>query len=158
MHHIYGHSLVETKYVIQSHIVAMFVPSLIAPFLFKRLGIKGMMAAGLACYCATIAVGYSDVSVNGFWLQLVLLGIGWNFLFVAGTALLPSTYEAGDNFKAQTINDITVFTLQGFASLSAGWALGLITWQAILLICVGPILLMTVLLTVEYRAQAIAQR
>ena len=50
-----------------------------------------MMAAGLACYCATIAVGYSDVSVNGFWLQLVLLGIGWNFLFVAGTALLPST-------------------------------------------------------------------
>ena len=158
MHHIYGHSLVETKYVIQSHIVAMFVPSLIAPFLFKRLGIKGMMVAGLACYCTTIAVGYSDVSVNGFWLQLVLLGIGWNFLFVAGTALLPSTYEAGDNFKAQTINDITVFTLQCFASLSAGWALGLITWQAILLICVGPILLMTVLLTVEYRAQAIAQR
>ena len=85
------------------------------------------------------------------------LGLAGIFSSSRGTALLPSTYEAGDNFKAQTINDITVFTLQGFASLSAGWALGLITWQAILLICVGPILLMTVLLTVEYRAQAIAQ-
>ena len=71
-----------------------------------------MMLLGLACYCATIAIGFSDTTVNGFWLQLVLLGIGWNFLFVAGTALLPSTHRENDRFKAQAVNDFTVFSFQ----------------------------------------------
>jgi MFS family permease len=151
MHHTYGHSLIDTKWVIQSHIAAMFLPSLIAPLLFKKLGIRGMMVAGLVCYCATIAIGYFDVSVKGFWMQLVLLGVGWNFLFVSGTALLPRTYEERDKFKGQAINDLTVFTFQALASLSAGWALGLINWQQMLLICLLPIAMMFVLLLVEAR-------
>ena len=151
MHHVYGHSLVDTKWVIQSHIAAMFLPSLIAPLLFKKLGIRGLMVAGLACYCATVAIGYFDISVKGFWMQLVLLGIGWNFLFVSGTALLPRTYEERDKFKGQAINDLTVFTFQALASLSAGWALGLINWQQILLICLLPIAIMLVLLVTEGR-------
>lgn len=151
MHHTYGHSLNDTKWVIQSHIAAMFLPSLIAPLLFKKLGIRGMMVAGLACYCATIAIGYFDVSVKGFWMQLVLLGVGWNFLFVSGTALLPRTYEERDKFKGQAINDLTVFTFQALASVSAGWALGLINWQQMLLICLLPIAMMLVLLLVEAR-------
>ena len=142
MHHTYGHSLVDTKWVIQSHIVAMFLPSLIAPLLFKWLGIRGLMVAGLACYGITIGIGYYDISVNGFWLQLVLLGVGWNFLFVAGTALLPSSHKESDRFKAQAFNDSTVFSLQALASLSAGWALNLISWQQMLLLCTIPISLM----------------
>jgi len=142
MHHTYGHSLVDTKWVIQSHIAAMFLPSLIAPLLFKWLGTRGLMSAGLICYCATIVIGYVDISVTGFWLQLVLLGVGWNFLFVAGTALLHTSYKESDKFKAQAINDSTVFSLQALASLSAGWALNLISWQQMLLLCLIPISLM----------------
>jgi MFS family permease len=142
MHHTYGHSLVDTKWVIQSHIAAMFLPSLIAPLLFKWLGIRGLMVAGLVCYGATIGIGYFDISVNGFWLQLVLLGVGWNFLFVAGTALLPTSYKESDRFKAQAFNDSTVFSLQAMASLSAGWALNLISWQQMLLLCLIPIAVM----------------
>jgi len=100
------------------------------------------MSAGLICYCATIVIGYVDISVTGFWLQLVLLGVGWNFLFVAGTALLPTSYKESDKFKAQAINDSTVFSLQALASLSAGWALNLISWQQMLLLCLIPISLM----------------
>ncbi len=149
MHHIYGHSLVDTKWVIQSHISAMFLPSLVTPLLFRLLGIRGMMTAGLGCYCATIGIGYYDISVNGFWMQLVLLGVGWNFLFVAGTALLPRTYKEQDRFKGQAINDLSVFTCQALASLSAGWALGLINWQQILILCLVPVLLMMLLLLIE---------
>jgi len=146
MHHTYGHSLVDTKWVIQSHIAAMFLPSLIAPLLFKWLGIRGLMTAGLGCYGTTIGIGYYDISVNGFWLQLVLLGVGWNFLFVAGTALLPTSYKESDRFKAQAFNDSTVFSLQALASLSAGWALNLISWQQMLLLCTIPISLMLLVL------------
>jgi MFS family permease len=158
MHHTYGHSLVDTKWVIQSHIAAMFLPSLIAPLLFKWLGTRGLMLAGLACYGATIGIGYFDISVNGFWLQLVLLGVGWNFLFVAGTALLPTSYKESDRFKAQAFNDSTVFSLQALASLSAGWALNLISWQQMLLLCLVPISLMLLELIWDLTREARVKR
>lgn len=149
MHHVFGHSLIDTKWVIQSHIAAMFLPSFIAPLLFKFISIRGMMMLGLACYGATVLVGISDTSVDGFWLQLVLLGVGWNFLFVAGTSLLPSTHPAQDRFKAQAINDFTVFSLQAVAALSAGWVINLVSWQQILLGCLVPMAIMLTLLLWE---------
>jgi len=146
MHHIHGHSLIDTKWVIQSHIAAMFMPSFIAPLLFKHLKIKGMMVLGLVCYCATIIIGVFDTSVSGFWLQLVLLGMGWNFLFVAGTALLPSSHREEDKFKAQRLNDFTVFSISAVAALSAGWAINIMTWQQMLLGCLIPVVLMIIVL------------
>ncbi|MFB1001992.1 MAG: MFS transporter, partial [Pseudomonadales bacterium] len=105
MHNHFGHSLSDTKWVIQSHIAAMFLPSLITPWLFRLFGIRGLMTIGLACYGLTIIVGLIDSSVMGFWFQLVILGIGWNFLFISGTTLLPRTYLKGEKFKAQAFND-----------------------------------------------------
>ncbi|ARN74573.1 MFS transporter [Oceanicoccus sagamiensis] len=142
MHNHHGHSLADTKWVIQCHIAAMFLPSLVSPWLFRLLGIRGMMVTGLICYAITIAIGVVDTSVNGFWLQLVMLGIGWNFLFVSGTALLPSTYLPGEQYRAQSFNDSTVFSIQAVASLSAGWAISSTSWQAVLLLCTIPVGLM----------------
>ncbi len=146
MHHHHGHSLMDTKWVIQSHIAAMYLPSLIAPWLFRLLTINGVMVAGLLCYGITIVIGFYDTSVMGFWSQLVVLGIGWNFLFIAGTALLPSTYLEGEQFKAQTFNDSVVFSTQAVASLSAGWAISSTNWQTILLICLIPVAFMIFML------------
>lgn len=146
MHNHYGHSLVDTKWVIQCHIAAMFLPSLIAPWLFRLLAVRGMMIAGLTCYCLAVITGLLDTSVMGFWYQLVMLGIGWNLLFVAGTALLPTTYLEGEQFKAQAFNDGTVFSIQALASLSAGWAISSISWQLMLLLCLVPVALLVVAL------------
>jgi len=146
MHNHHGHSLMDTKWVIQSHIAAMFLPSLIMPWLIRVFSIKGMMIAGLLCYGATISIGLGDTSVQGFWFQLVMLGVGWNFLFVSGTALLPSTYLEGEQFKAQAFNDGTIFSMQAAASLSAGLAISATTWQGILLLCLIPIAVMIIFL------------
>lgn len=150
MHHIHGHSVAETKWVIQSHIAAMFLPSLIAPFLFRKFGVKGMMAIGLVCYCVTITYGYADTTVDGFWVQLVLLGVGWNFLFTAGTSMLPSTYHENDRYKAQAINDVAIFSIQAAASLTAGWALSQFGWQHMLLFCLIPIVFMLIIFLWEH--------
>jgi len=149
MHEVHGHSLVDTKWVIQSHIAAMFLPSLFAPVLARYAGLRGMMLLGLISYCIAIAVGYSDNSTQGFWMQLVLLGVGWNFLFTAGTTLLPSTHQEEDRFKAQSINDLTVFSFQAIAALSAGWALQLIGWQQMALLCLIPVSIMLLALVWE---------
>ena len=149
MHESYGHSLTDTKWVLQSHIAAMFLPSFITPVLVRYMGLRGMMVAGLICYCLAIAVGYSDNSPQGFWTQLVLLGIGWNFLFIAGTTLLPDTHHENERFKAQSINDFTVFSFQALAALSAGWALNLIGWQPMVLLCLIPVAVMIMALLWE---------
>ena len=148
MHHHHGHSLEDTKWVIQSHITAMFLPSLVAPLIARWLGLQGMMLAGLVAYAACVWIGSSSQSVMAFWGSLVLLGVGWNFLFVAGTALLPTTYRAGEQFKAQAINEAIVYSVQAIASLSAGWALAQIGWQSLpwwwLPLCLLPIALMLI--------------
>ncbi len=149
MHVHHGHSLEDAKWVIQSHIAAMFLPSLAAPWLFRLLGMRGLMIAGLACYSVTIGIGLVDSSVLGFWGQLVMLGVGWNFLFLSGTALLPTAYAPGEQYRAQALNDSVVFASQAAASLCAGWAISTISWQALLLLCLAPMLLLVVLLLRE---------
>ncbi len=146
MHHVHGHSLEDTKFVIQSHIAAMFLPSMIAPFIFRAVGIRGTMILGLLCYCVTIVLASLDTSVQGFWFQLVFLGVGWNFLFLAGTSLLPSAYSESEKYKAQALNDGIVFSAQAIAALSAGWAMTLLSWPQMLIICIAPVLLMVAML------------
>ncbi len=142
MHELHNHSLVDTKWVIQSHIAAMFLPSFFTPLILRATGIRGMMSLGLLLYCVAIAVGYSSTSAHSFWTQLVLLGIGWNFLFIGATTLLPTTHCEKNRYEAQSINDFIVFSFQALAALSAGWALNLIGWKPMLLACAVPIVIM----------------
>lgn len=146
MHLHQGHSLEDTKWVIQSHIAAMFLPSLLTVWLFRLISLRGLMIAGLACFSTTIAIGLIDSSVMGYWGQLVMLGIGWNFLFVSGTALLPTAHEPGEQYRAQALNDSVVFSSQAVASLSAGWAITAMSWENMLLMCSLPLFLMAALL------------
>jgi MFS family permease len=146
MHLHQGHSLEDTKWVIQSHIAAMFLPSLLTVWLFRFTSIRGLMTAGLVCYTATIAIGLFDSSVLAYWGQLVMLGIGWNFMFVSGTALLPSAHEPGEQYRAQALNDSVVFSSQAVASLTAGWAIIVLDWDGMLLLCIAPMLALAVLL------------
>jgi len=150
MHLHMGHSLEDTKWVIQSHIAAMFLPSLLTVWLFKALSIRGLMIAGLGCFSVTIAIGLVDASVMGYWGQLVMLGIGWNFLFISGTSLLPTTYRPGEQYRAQALNDSVVFSTQAVAALSAGWAITAISWHSLLLLCFIP-MAFVVVLVLRYR-------
>ena len=146
MHHHFMHSLEDTKFVIQSHITAMFLPSLISPLLFRWFGITNMMKIGLGAYLVTVILAYLFTSVAGFWVQLVFLGIGWNFLFVAGTAMLSKTHEPQDRLKAQSLNDVLIFGLQAAASVGAGLVMAQISWASLVSIALIPVFAMIVLM------------
>lgn len=153
MHHHYGHSLADSKWVIQSHLAAMFLPSLLAPLMIRIFGLYGMMLWGLGLYALCVVVGLVGQGVGHFWWALVLLGIGWNFLFVAGTSLLPQCYRAGEKFKVQAFNDAIIFSVQALTTLSAGWVLQLWGWQMILLSCL-PLMLLLLSLLIWVRRSA----
>ncbi|MCW8834018.1 MAG: MFS transporter [Colwellia sp.] len=133
MHHMQGHSLVETKWVIQSHIAAMYLPSLLAPWLVKKVGLKGLILLGSVIYTAVALIAFSGQEVMHYWWALMLLGIGWNFLFLTGTSLLPQSYHAGERHKVQATNDFVLFGFQAFASLMAGWVLFAGGWNYVVI-------------------------
>ena len=135
MHYMHGHELEDTKWVIQSHVAAMFLPSLFMPFISRFINQQGMIVIGVVIYLICISIALVDVTLIGFWSSLVLLGFGWNLLFVAGTSLLPLTHCPEDRFRVQAFNDGFVFSFQAIASLSSGFLLNLLGWQALLLTC-----------------------
>lgn len=128
-----GHNLDDAKRVIQLHIMAMYLPSLISGWLTRVVGIPLMMAAGLLAYLGCIALAASGVSFHHYLSALVLLGIGWNFLFVGGTTLLPRGYTDAERFRVQGLNDMFVFGAQATAALSAGVVLSWLGWSALIL-------------------------
>ena len=133
MHVMEHHSLQHTSWVIQSHIFAMFFPSLFSGWLISKIGVRRIIGLGVVAYLITIVVGLSGSHLINYWLALVLLGIGWNFLFVGGTVLLTQTYRADEKFKVQGLNEMLVFGCQALAALSAGIMLSLLGWQGLLL-------------------------
>jgi len=133
MHVMEGHTLEHTKWVIQSHIIAMFLPSLITAWIIKKLGIPLMMLIGLVAYVACIGIAFAGQHLLNYWVSLVLLGIGWNFLFIGGTTLLPQAYKSSERFKVQAVNDFVIFGTQAVASLSAGWFIFALGWKTLLL-------------------------
>ena len=76
---------------------------------------------------------------------LVLLGIGWNCLFTAGSTLITETYRPSERFKAQGVNDGIVFGVMAIVSLAAGVLLEYAGW-ALLAISTAPLLIAVVIL------------
>ncbi len=154
MHVHDGFSSAETTSVITAHLLGMYLPSLASPWLIERLGIRGMMLSGIAamgaCIVISAAIGHAFAH---YFSGLVLLGLGWNLLFVAGTTLLTTTYAPAEKFRAQGFNDLAVFGSQGLASLLAGVAMQTLGWQALNLAS-APLLLLVLWLLWRQRPSA----
>lgn len=154
MHHMQGHSLLDTKWVIQSHICAMFLPSFFSGRLITRFGVKKMILAGVLVYVLCGLIALSGQALMHYWLGLVLLGIGWNFLFVAGTALLPESYLPEERFKVQGLNDFSVFGSQALASLSSGFVIFNVGWNMMILFASPMLVLLMFVLWQWHRSGA----
>jgi MFS family permease len=140
MRELCGIELADTKRVIQGHIVAMFAPSLVSGWLITRFGHGRMIATGAALFGVVVIIGLAGQELMHFWGSLVLLGVGWNLLFVGGTSLLPRCHTPAEQFKAQAANDLVVFGSQAIAGLSAGWFLFSFGWNTMMFACVPFIL------------------
>jgi MFS family permease len=138
-------SIDDAAFVIQSHVIAMFAPSLVTGWLVDRLGVRRMMMAGVVALGAAVAAAASGHSVSAYWMGLVLLGLGWNLLFIGATVLLTQSLEPLERFRGQGLNDFTVFSSSAVASLAAGAVLHQFGWAAMNL-AVAPILLVVLFL------------
>jgi MFS family permease len=147
MHVNEGYSLEDTSSVIRAHVLAMYVPSLFAGFLIERLGVTRLMMAGTAGLLATSIIGLQGHALMHYWWALVLLGVGWNFLYVGGTTLLTYSYSMAERFRAQGVNEFLVFGMSASASLLAGTVMFYFGWTTLMLVPIPVLLAIAAALT-----------
>ncbi len=134
------HDFPATAFVIQWHVVAMYAPSFLTGTLIQRWGVLTIILIGAGAILATVAVNESGTGLAEFWTALVLLGIGWNFMYVGGTTLLAEAYGPGEGAKAQAINEFVMFALITLASLGSGLLQQTVGWSWVNLAVVPGIL------------------
>ncbi len=148
MHEVDHFNLEDTAWVIQSHIMAMFLPSLFSGFLVSRFGPLRIIAAGLGLLFVCLFVAWIDQQLIHYWWALVLLGVGWNFMFLGGTTLLTQTYRDSERFKVQALNDFIVFSMQATAALGSGVILVQLGWNGLIALSIPWLLLLIPVLVI----------
>jgi MFS family permease len=123
------HSLAASALVIQAHVLGMFLPSFFTGSLIARVGVLRIMLVGVALLAGHVAMSLAGTDFVSFASALVLLGIGWNLLYIGGTTLLTGTYREEERAKAQATNDLTVFVVGLASSLAAGALLQAVGWH-----------------------------
>ncbi len=132
MHLNDGFSIEETSSVIRAHVLAMYLPSLLTGLLIERIGVTRLMLFGTIGLLVTSVIGLQGHTLLHYWWALVLLGIGWNFLYVGGTTLLTYTYSPAERFRAQAVNEFSVFGMSATASLLAGTVMYAFGWTTLM--------------------------
>jgi MFS family permease len=126
------HTFADTAFVIQWHVVGMFLPGFFTGTLVQRWGERTVVLLGIAFNLLAVAAAWLDVGVHNFLLAMTLNGIGWNFMFVAGSTLVTKAYAPAERSRTQAANDFLVFGTSAVTSLSSGQLLHHRGWQVVL--------------------------
>ena len=145
-------TLSDTAIVIQSSMIAMYLPSLFTGFLVERLGLKVLQIIGVTAMVAGVVIAVSGHHFINYLTAHISIALGCNFLFVAGTVMLTRSYYPRERFKAQGVSDFAIFTFQALAVLSAGAVITAANWELLNLLCL-PFLLVMFILILTTRSQ-----
>ncbi len=131
----------DAALVLQWHVIGMFAPGFFTGHLIKRFGALPIMGVGVALNAACIAVALSGVDLHQFLLALLMLGVGWNFLFTGSTTLSLQAFRPEEKDRAQGALNFCVFATLAVTSLASGvlvttqgWAL--LNWGSLLPVAV----------------------
>lgn len=136
-HHPFDHAAT----VIQWHVFAMFAPSFFTGHLIARFGVHGIIAAGALLIAACVGVNLSGDSFGHYIAALMLLGVGWNFMYIGATTLLTATHDAAEKARVQGLNEFVVFGAVALASLASGAVQHELGWVFVNLVALPLVLL-----------------
>ena len=148
-----GFGVTASATVIQAHAVAMFAPGFVTGRLIARYGARQVIAAGTGLSALCVAVALAGQEFLHFGVALVLLGVGWNFMFVGATTLLTQAHRPEERVRAQTANDVIVFGTVACTALASGAVHAQAGW-AVLNLLLLPALLFALVLTLRHRPAA----
>ena len=142
MHRADGYALDVAARVVGTHVMAMYAPSLVSGYLIERAGVVRSMALGSLLLALAIAAGLAGRDVVHYTVAMILLGVGWNFLYIGGTSLLVRTYRGSERSRAQALNEFSVFGSSALASVLSGTLIHFFGWNTLLAVALPLIAVM----------------
>ena len=139
-----GYPFSDAAFIIQWHALGMFAPSFITGSLIKRFGAVQIIFTGILLNFICIAINISGTEIINYWSALVLLGVGWNFMFVAGTTMVTETYQPAEKAIVQGVNDFLVFGTAALCSLLSGVLQTSFGWETVNLSAIPLLLIVLV--------------
>jgi len=130
--------------VIQGHVVAMFLPSFFSGTLIARFGAERIIVIGAVLQLLCAVVNLSGIGFANFFIANVLVGIGWNFCYIGGSALLTKTYRPAERAKVQASHDFLVYATTATAALASGFLQAQAGWSFVNVAAI-PMMLVVVL-------------
>lgn len=125
--------------VIQWHVLGMFTPSLFTGYLIARFGILNIILTGILLNGLCIGINLSGTDAPHFFGALLLLGIGWNFMFIGSTTLLTKAYAPSERAKTQAAHDFLMLSFVAFFTFLSGrllndWGWAVVNYTGLVLI------------------------
>ena len=145
-----GFTFSDSSYVIQAHILGMYAPAFATGHLINRFGVNNILIAGSVLCGASIVIHLSGIGFMNFLFGLVLVGVGWNFLFTGGTTLLTQTYTPAEKAKVQGLNDFFIWGTISIGAVTSGAVQHSVGWSAVNLV-MAPLVLIVFATTLWLR-------
>ena len=145
-----GFTFSDSSYVIQAHILGMYAPAFVTGHLINRFGVNNILIAGSVLCGASIVIHLSGIGFINFLFGLVLIGVGWNFLFTGGTTLLTQTYTPAEKAKVQGLNDFFIWGTISIGAVTSGAVQHSVGWSAVNLV-MAPLVLIVFATTLWLR-------
>ncbi|MEU4846176.1 MFS transporter [Streptomyces gilvosporeus] len=144
-----GHTVHDGAQVIQWHMVGMYATAFVSGRLTRKIGAGWTLLIGGTISALGTAFAMAGPSHMNFMIALGLIGVGWNLMYVSGSALVANSYRPQERSVVQGIGEI--FTLGGSAvgALSAGPVLNALGWAPMNAALLAPIAA-SALLTLAY--------
>jgi MFS family permease len=147
------HPFSAAALVLQWHVLGMYGPSFFTGKLIKRFGVLPVMSAGLLLNLACVIFALSGTDVMHFLGALLVLGVGWNFLYIGGSTLATQTWRPEEKTRGQAALDFCVYATMTVTSFSSGALVTTGGWTAMNLGALLPIALLAAALVWLARLQ-----
>ena len=141
------HLLSRISIVIAAHTFGMFAFSIVSGRLTDRWGRAPVILSGAGMLIVGTAAAALSTEVIPLAIALFVIGLGWNFCYVGGSALLSDQLTPAERSKTQGANDLLIYAFTALVSIGSGVLFATAGYRGIgfvgaaasllLLVCIG---------------------
>lgn len=126
-----GFAAQDAASVIQWHLLGMFVPSLLTGKLIARYGAIPIALIGCAILMLGCGVAVAGMELTHFHWALMLVGVGWNFMYMGGSTLITQV-DISIRPRLQAMNEFVTFAIMTLTAGATGWLFQYFGWKPLL--------------------------
>lgn len=130
----------DTALVLEWHVIGMFAPGFFTGHLLRRFGTLRIMGVGVLLNLLSIAIALLGESLWHYLAAMLVLGVGWNFLFTGSTTLSMNAYRPEEKDRAQGAINFCVFATMAVSSFSSGALITTTGWFWLNISSIAPVL------------------